>query len=161
MVIGKYKRLWKTLKNLSHPKVWNSNVNTVDLAVHFSVLINNHHVCCFSLAPQCEECLYWQHGTCMGLLEENVPERYACFICRDSPGLEVMHVLVVISECNPNVDLRLSSTLSDSAFSIPISMLGNLHNFQFNFILLVYLCVSRADQRSETEPAVLVWQGLA
>ncbi|XP_052465674.1 PHD finger protein 20 [Carassius gibelio] len=35
---------------------------------------------------QCEECLYWQHGTCMGLLEENVPERYACFICRDSPG---------------------------------------------------------------------------
>ncbi|XP_043107179.1 PHD finger protein 20 isoform X3 [Puntigrus tetrazona] len=35
---------------------------------------------------QCEECLYWQHGTCMGLLEENVPERYTCFICRDSPG---------------------------------------------------------------------------
>uniref|UniRef100_A0A8C2DFB8 PHD finger protein 20, a n=1 Tax=Cyprinus carpio TaxID=7962 RepID=A0A8C2DFB8_CYPCA len=35
---------------------------------------------------QCEECLYWQHGTCMGLLEENVPVRYACFICRDSPG---------------------------------------------------------------------------
>uniref|UniRef100_A0A671PCP0 PHD finger protein 20, a n=1 Tax=Sinocyclocheilus anshuiensis TaxID=1608454 RepID=A0A671PCP0_9TELE len=35
---------------------------------------------------QCEECLYWQHGTCMGLLEENVPERYACFICWDSPG---------------------------------------------------------------------------
>lgn len=77
----------------------------------------------FSLAPQCEECLYWQHGTCMGLLEENVPERYACFICRDSPGLEVMHVLVVISECNPNVELRLSNTLCDSAFSIPIFML--------------------------------------
>lgn len=37
---------------------------------------------------QCEECLYWQHGTCMGLLEENVPERYSCFICRDSSGLE-------------------------------------------------------------------------
>ncbi|XP_055039558.2 PHD finger protein 20 isoform X1 [Misgurnus anguillicaudatus] len=35
---------------------------------------------------QCEECLYWQHGTCMGLLEENVPEQYTCFVCRDSPG---------------------------------------------------------------------------
>ncbi|XP_051529095.1 PHD finger protein 20 isoform X2 [Myxocyprinus asiaticus] len=35
---------------------------------------------------QCEECQYWQHGTCMGLLEENIPERYACFLCRDSPG---------------------------------------------------------------------------
>ncbi|XP_061113392.1 PHD finger protein 20b isoform X2 [Conger conger] len=35
---------------------------------------------------QCEECLCWQHGTCMGLLEENVPERYTCYICRDPPG---------------------------------------------------------------------------
>ncbi|KAM4612719.1 PHD finger protein 20 isoform 2-T2 [Polymixia lowei] len=35
---------------------------------------------------QCEECLCWQHGTCMGLLEENVPDRYACYICRDPPG---------------------------------------------------------------------------
>lgn len=31
---------------------------------------------------QCEECLHWQHGTCMGFLEEKVPERYTCFICR-------------------------------------------------------------------------------
>ncbi|XP_028854217.1 PHD finger protein 20 isoform X3 [Denticeps clupeoides] len=35
---------------------------------------------------QCEECLCWQHGTCMGLLEEHVPERYTCYICRDPPG---------------------------------------------------------------------------
>ncbi|XP_029907000.1 PHD finger protein 20 isoform X2 [Myripristis murdjan] len=35
---------------------------------------------------QCEECLCWQHGTCMGLLEDNVPDRYACYICRDPPG---------------------------------------------------------------------------
>ncbi|KAF7655298.1 hypothetical protein LDENG_00057980 [Lucifuga dentata] len=35
---------------------------------------------------QCEECLCWQHGTCMGLLEENVPDRYTCYICRDPPG---------------------------------------------------------------------------
>ncbi|KAJ8370639.1 hypothetical protein SKAU_G00106670 [Synaphobranchus kaupii] len=35
---------------------------------------------------QCEECLCWQHGTCMGLLEDNVPERYTCYICRDPPG---------------------------------------------------------------------------
>ncbi|KAJ8407985.1 hypothetical protein AAFF_G00262130 [Aldrovandia affinis] len=35
---------------------------------------------------QCEECLCWQHGTCMGLLEDNVPERYICYICRDPPG---------------------------------------------------------------------------
>lgn len=35
---------------------------------------------------QCEDCLCWQHGTCMGLLEENVPDRYTCYICRDPPG---------------------------------------------------------------------------
>ncbi|XP_018090718.1 PHD finger protein 20 isoform X3 [Xenopus laevis] len=35
---------------------------------------------------QCEECLCWQHGVCMGLLEENVPEKYKCYICQDPPG---------------------------------------------------------------------------
>ncbi|XP_037534580.1 PHD finger protein 20 isoform X2 [Nematolebias whitei] len=35
---------------------------------------------------QCEECLCWQHGTCMGLMEDNVPDRYTCYICRDPPG---------------------------------------------------------------------------
>ncbi|XP_058846909.1 PHD finger protein 20-like isoform X1 [Acipenser ruthenus] len=35
---------------------------------------------------QCEECLCWQHGVCMGLLEDNVPEKYICYICRDPPG---------------------------------------------------------------------------
>ncbi|XP_030067422.1 PHD finger protein 20 isoform X2 [Microcaecilia unicolor] len=35
---------------------------------------------------QCEECLCWQHGVCMGLLEENVPEKYICYICRNPPG---------------------------------------------------------------------------
>ncbi|KAG5274502.1 hypothetical protein AALO_G00137040 [Alosa alosa] len=35
---------------------------------------------------QCEECLCWQHGTCMGLLEDNVPDKYTCYICRDPPG---------------------------------------------------------------------------
>ncbi|KAF3855874.1 hypothetical protein F7725_016597 [Dissostichus mawsoni] len=35
---------------------------------------------------QCEDCLCWQHGTCMGLLEDNVPDRYNCYICRDPPG---------------------------------------------------------------------------
>ncbi|XP_078508360.1 PHD finger protein 20 isoform X2 [Lissotriton helveticus] len=35
---------------------------------------------------QCEECLCWQHGVCMGLLEDNVPEKYTCFICRNPPG---------------------------------------------------------------------------
>ncbi|XP_071193283.1 PHD finger protein 20-like isoform X4 [Salvelinus alpinus] len=35
---------------------------------------------------QCEECLCWQHGTCMGLLEENVPDKYACYVCRDPQG---------------------------------------------------------------------------
>ncbi|XP_053937626.1 PHD finger protein 20 isoform X4 [Cuculus canorus] len=35
---------------------------------------------------QCEECLCWQHGVCMGLLEDNVPEKYSCYICQDPPG---------------------------------------------------------------------------
>ncbi|XP_051948134.1 PHD finger protein 20-like isoform X2 [Xyrauchen texanus] len=35
---------------------------------------------------QCDECLCWQHGTCMGLYEESVPDTYSCFICRDPPA---------------------------------------------------------------------------
>ncbi|NWT12566.1 PHF20 protein, partial [Vireo altiloquus] len=35
---------------------------------------------------QCEECLCWQHGVCMGLLEDNIPEKYICYICQDPPG---------------------------------------------------------------------------
>ncbi|XP_053309252.1 PHD finger protein 20 isoform X4 [Spea bombifrons] len=35
---------------------------------------------------QCEDCLCWQHGVCMGLLEDNVPEKYTCYICQDPPG---------------------------------------------------------------------------
>lgn len=41
---------------------------------------------------QCEVCLYWQHGTCMGFLEDKVPERYTCFICRGW-----LHVLLYVS----------------------------------------------------------------
>ncbi|XP_072115839.1 PHD finger protein 20-like protein 1 [Mobula birostris] len=35
---------------------------------------------------QCEKCLCWQHGICMGLLEDNIPDQYFCYICRDPPG---------------------------------------------------------------------------
>ena len=33
---------------------------------------------------QCEVCLTWQHGACIGVdSEEQVPENYTCSICRD------------------------------------------------------------------------------
>ncbi|XP_078101517.1 PHD finger protein 20-like isoform X2 [Sander vitreus] len=35
---------------------------------------------------QCESCLCWQHGTCMGLYEDNVPHNYTCYYCRHSAG---------------------------------------------------------------------------
>ncbi|XP_018424578.1 PREDICTED: PHD finger protein 20 [Nanorana parkeri] len=35
---------------------------------------------------QCEQCLCWQHGVCMGLLEDSVPEKYTCYVCQDPPG---------------------------------------------------------------------------
>ncbi|KAM4610200.1 PHD finger protein 20-like [Polymixia lowei] len=35
---------------------------------------------------QCELCLYWQHGTCMGLYEDNIPHNYTCYCCRDTAG---------------------------------------------------------------------------
>ncbi|CAJ1084318.1 PHD finger protein 20-like isoform X2 [Xyrichtys novacula] len=35
---------------------------------------------------QCESCLCWQHGTCMGLYEDNVPHNYICYYCRHSAG---------------------------------------------------------------------------
>ncbi|XP_029865624.1 PHD finger protein 20 isoform X3 [Aquila chrysaetos chrysaetos] len=37
---------------------------------------------------QCEECLCWQHGVCMGLLEDNVPEKYTCYVCQDPPEIK-------------------------------------------------------------------------
>ncbi|XP_075882924.1 PHD finger protein 20-like isoform X2 [Nelusetta ayraudi] len=35
---------------------------------------------------QCESCLCWQHGTCMGLYEDNVPLNYICYCCRQAAG---------------------------------------------------------------------------
>ncbi|KAM8863104.1 PHD finger protein 20-like isoform 3-T3 [Spinachia spinachia] len=35
---------------------------------------------------QCESCLCWQHGTCMGLFEDNVPHNYTCYYCRHTAG---------------------------------------------------------------------------
>uniref|UniRef100_A0A1A8V455 PHD finger protein 20, b n=1 Tax=Nothobranchius furzeri TaxID=105023 RepID=A0A1A8V455_NOTFU len=35
---------------------------------------------------QCESCLCWQHGTCMGLYEDNVPHNYICYYCRQTTG---------------------------------------------------------------------------
>ncbi|KAM9445023.1 PHD finger protein 20-like isoform 2-T2 [Clarias gariepinus] len=35
---------------------------------------------------QCDDCLCWQHGTCMGLYEDSVPDTYSCYICRDRPA---------------------------------------------------------------------------
>ncbi|XP_057681109.1 PHD finger protein 20-like isoform X2 [Corythoichthys intestinalis] len=35
---------------------------------------------------QCESCLCWQHGTCMGLYEDNVPRNYICYHCRHCSG---------------------------------------------------------------------------
>ncbi|XP_026224110.1 PHD finger protein 20-like isoform X2 [Anabas testudineus] len=35
---------------------------------------------------QCESCQCWQHGTCMGLYEDNVPHNYICYYCRHSAG---------------------------------------------------------------------------
>uniref|UniRef100_G3N5R9 C2H2-type domain-containing protein n=2 Tax=Gasterosteus aculeatus aculeatus TaxID=481459 RepID=G3N5R9_GASAC len=35
---------------------------------------------------QCESCLCWQHGTCMGLYEHNVPHNYTCYYCRHTAG---------------------------------------------------------------------------
>ncbi|KAG9473813.1 hypothetical protein GDO78_004230 [Eleutherodactylus coqui] len=40
---------------------------------------------------QCEECLCWQHGVCMGLLEDTVPEKYTCYVCQDPPGISKEH----------------------------------------------------------------------
>lgn len=41
---------------------------------------------CFTLCSQCESCLCWQHGTCMGLYEDNVPHHYICYYCRHAAG---------------------------------------------------------------------------
>ncbi|XP_066268099.1 PHD finger protein 20-like protein 1 isoform X1 [Branchiostoma lanceolatum] len=30
---------------------------------------------------QCEVCMCWQHGMCVGLTEETVPKKYVCFAC--------------------------------------------------------------------------------
>ncbi|XP_069778319.1 PHD finger protein 20-like protein 1 isoform X2 [Narcine bancroftii] len=35
---------------------------------------------------QCEKCLCWQHSICVGLLEDNIPDQYICYICQNPPG---------------------------------------------------------------------------
>merc|ERR1719376_1571027 len=45
-----------------------------------------HHPEGDGMMVQCEVCLTWQHGACIGVdSEEQVPENYTCSICRDPP----------------------------------------------------------------------------
>merc|ERR1719341_2502370 len=45
-----------------------------------------HHPEGDGMMVQCEVCLTWQHGACIGVdCEEQVPENYTCSICRDPP----------------------------------------------------------------------------
>ncbi len=37
--------------------------------------------------PQCEECLCWQHGDCVGIRSDILPKKYTCFICVNHPGI--------------------------------------------------------------------------
>ena len=30
---------------------------------------------------QCEKCLVWQHGACVNITAENVPDKYLCELC--------------------------------------------------------------------------------
>jgi len=45
-----------------------------------------HHPEGDGMMVQCEVCLTWQHGACIGVdCEEQVPENYTCSTCRDPP----------------------------------------------------------------------------
>jgi len=45
-----------------------------------------HHPEGDGMMVQCEVCLTWQHGACIGVdCEEQVPDNYTCSICRDPP----------------------------------------------------------------------------
>lgn len=35
---------------------------------------------------QCEQCLCWQHGDCIGIRSNLLPKKYICYICRNPPG---------------------------------------------------------------------------
>ncbi|XP_019853492.1 PREDICTED: PHD finger protein 20-like isoform X2 [Amphimedon queenslandica] len=36
---------------------------------------------------QCDQCLTWQHGECVGIMENKTPESYLCPICSNPPGM--------------------------------------------------------------------------
>ena len=40
------------------------------------------HVC----VSQCEQCLCWQHGDCIGVSKVSLPEKYLCCFCTNPPG---------------------------------------------------------------------------
>ncbi|CAB1314773.1 unnamed protein product [Coregonus sp. 'balchen'] len=61
---------------------------------------------------QCEDCLCWQHGTCMGLLEEIIPDKYTCYICRDSPG-DVQRVVEVLNGLQLKMSILHTQTHPD------------------------------------------------
>ena len=44
---------------------------------------------------QCEQCLCWQHGECIDIREDTLPEKYLCCFCTNPPGKQCMNIQFV------------------------------------------------------------------
>ena len=45
---------------------------------------------------QCEECLAWQHASCVGIAKSNIPEKYYCEVCSPKLYASILEVFILI-----------------------------------------------------------------
>lgn len=79
--------------------------------------VHPHTLTCTHAHPpiQCEQCLCWQHGDCIDITKETLPEKYICYICTNPPG-EIFMFCVV------NVQYNANTTSSSKPTRPPVTL---------------------------------------
>ncbi len=58
----------------------------VTLCVVLSCVCSTYMIIVIVIIMQCEQCLCWQHGDCIGIRSGSLPKKYICCICSNPPG---------------------------------------------------------------------------
>ncbi|XP_046896645.1 PHD finger protein 20-like [Hypomesus transpacificus] len=111
---------------------------------------------------QCDQCLCWQHGTCMGLFEDNVPEIYICYACREMAGQRQSHQYLYDSDwLSSGCMFGLSSVEENysqhnaSKMAATHQLLGDLQQL---FLLFHGLQLKISILQTDSHPDLRLWQ---